>query len=287
MAANNAGFLIRFDEVQRATFLREIHTLEDGFSDALSSADWPVKQWEVCGLMFEPQAITHWALARKGNKVASGKVRVDFTEVIATDIPLAEIERRVGVQVRNYVVRSRSGVGGKVPVGSWAAMKRAVGEINGLSLTALERLERLRDQSRQLISLPGSKIVAQQRDAVGLALDVFDQAGQLRKDTLRGWVAPSGQGLTSFLDGLAGVRTVEDQLIARDAAKFPSADSIRHTVVGAVFRVGGRKLEVFNVNRTPVESAIGVDLVYFNDSYKSWTLVQYIRLVSGRTCARD
>jgi len=73
MAANKAGYLIRFDEAQRATFLRDVHRLEDGFSDALSSEDWAVKQWEVCGLMFKPEIITHWALARRGKKVASGK----------------------------------------------------------------------------------------------------------------------------------------------------------------------------------------------------------------------
>ena len=59
------GFLIAFDELQRGAFLKEVRDLQNGFSDALSSDDWPVRNWEVCGLLFEPGKITHWALARK------------------------------------------------------------------------------------------------------------------------------------------------------------------------------------------------------------------------------
>lgn len=270
-----AGYLIRFDEDRRNGFLREVRDLTEGFSDALSSQDWSIRQWEVCGLLFEPGEITHWALARKGKRVATGKVRVEFTEVTPTSIAISDVERRVGETVQRNIISSRSGHGGAIPHGTWLRLKQAVGEIDPSSLEAVIRLERLRDQSRELIRRPGMEVVAQQRDAVGLALDVFDQTGRLRKATLQGWTAPEGNGLTSFLDGLAGVRTVEDQLIARDAAAFPGADAVRPTVVGAVFSVAGRKLEVFNVNRTAVEHALGVDMLYFHEEFDAWTMVQY------------
>ena len=82
------GFLIQFDEEQRTEFLREVRGIEDGFSDALSSADWPLKEWEVCGLLFEKDVITHWSLARSTRRVATGKVRVEFTNISATRVPL-------------------------------------------------------------------------------------------------------------------------------------------------------------------------------------------------------
>ena len=281
MPSNQGGFLIRFDEEQRAGYLREIRDLEGGFSDALSSEDWKVRQWEVCGLMFEPNVITHWALARRGKRVATGKVRVEFTEVTPTQIQLPQIEERVRSQVRRHLVGARSGAGGRVPAVTWAEMKNAVGDIDAESLAAVERLERLRDQSRKVIVQPGASIVAQQRDAVGVALEVFDQTGQLRRRTLQGWTATEGQGLSSFLDGLEGVRTIEDQIVARDAATFPGAARTRHTVVGAVFSVGGRNLEIFNVNRTALESSLGVDLIYWNETFNAWTLVQYKSMERG------
>ncbi len=220
MSTNQGGFLIRFDEDRRATLLGEIADAEGGFSDALSRDDWAVKQWDVSGLLFEPGVITHWALARKGKKVATGKVRVEFTSVTPTKIALRDIEQRVGQQIRRRIVSAQSGAGGRVPPATWDGMKRALYSIDRQSLAALEKLERLRDQSQKFVARPGAKIVAQQRDAVGLALDVFDEAGKLRKRTLKEWAAPAGKALSSFLDGLDGVRTIEDQLIARDAATF-------------------------------------------------------------------
>src|SRR5439155_8694791 len=123
------------------------------------------------------------------------------------------LERRAGPQFRRRIVSARSGVGGKIPPVSWDEMKEAVRAIDGTSLNALERLERLRDQSHEPISRRGADIVSQERDAVGMALDVFDETKELRKRTLRGWAAAEGR-LTSFLDGLEGVRISEDQLIA-------------------------------------------------------------------------
>lgn len=270
------GFLIWFDEVKRASVLLTDGSLIDGFSDALSSTDWPVKQWDVCGLMFEDRVVTHWALVRKGNKVVTGKVRVEFTAIEPIRVPLIEIENRIGANVIKNFVRSSSGTGGRVPPESWGSMKVAIGDFDHAAFDALERLERLRDQSREFVVRSGSEVVAQQRDAVGMALDVFDESGKLRKKTLQGWVAPEGDGLTSFMDGLTGVRTIEDQLIARDSVLFPEIDgSIRHTAVGAVFNSGGRKLEVFNVNRTAIEKSLGVDLIYYHEELDAWTLTQY------------
>jgi hypothetical protein len=275
MPADQGGFLIWFDEQQRAGFMREIRGAEEGFSDALSSDDWKVRQWEVCGLMFEPNVITHWALARKGKKVATGKVRVEFTEVAPTRIHLQDVEINMGPRLRRNIVRARSGVGGRVPPSTWAEMKSVLGRISPHSLATLERIERLRDQSRTIITRAGANIVAQQRDAVGLALDVFEKSGQLKRRTLQGWVPPDGTSLSSFLDGLQGVRTIEDQLIARDATSFPGVEHQRHTAVGAVFSAGGRTLEVLNVNRTAIETSLGVDLLYWHELFDAWTLVQY------------
>lgn len=157
--------------------------------------------------------------------MATGKVRVDFIEVVPTRISVTAIEERVGTHISANIVRTRSGVGGPLSPDAWGAMKAAVGELNASSLQQLERLERLADQSRERIKRPGTEVVAQQRDAVGFALDVFDETGQLRRRTLKSWAAPAGDRLTSFLDGLPSVRVIEDQLVAHDAAVFPEAGS--------------------------------------------------------------
>lgn len=275
MSSPVGGYLIAFDEEQRNTFLSEIRGLEDGFTDALSRSDWPVRQWEVCGLMFKPGVITHWALARRGDKVVTGKVRVEFVEVCDTSIRLDQVQAGLENPGQVKVISSRSGTGGSIGVPAWGAMKLVIGRITPASLAALERLERLKVQSREQIQRPGASVVALERDALGMALDVFDSTGKLRPRTLKGWVAPEGNHLTSFLDGLRGVRTIEDQIIAHDAASFPESQGTGFTAIGAVFHLGSRSLEVFNFNRTRVEHATGADLLYFNQKHNAWTLVQY------------
>lgn len=282
-----SGFLIIFDEQQRTDFLRIGVDISGGFSDALSAHDWKLKQWEVCGLLFEPGVITHWTLARKGKRVATSKTRVEFSQMVSTRISMASIESLLGAQLKPHLVKARSGVGGRVPNETWLGLKKAVRQLDPESFAALERLEALRDQSHEYITSPGYQIVAEQRDAVGIALDAFDATGDLRKETLKGWAAPGQLPLTSFLDGLAGIRTIEDQLIARDAAVFPGTKAVRHTVLGAVFGLGEHKLEVFNINRTSTENALGVDLLYWNEYFDAWTLIQYKMMERKRSGSRE
>lgn len=214
MSSPIGGYLIAFDEEQRNTFLSEIRGIEDGFTDALSRSDWPIRQWEVCGLMFKPGVITHWALARRGDKVVTGKVRVEFVEVSETSIRLDRVQEGLESPSQVKVVSSRSGSGGAIGAPAWVAVKEVIGRIDPASLAALERLERLKVQSREHIQHPGYSVVALERDALGMALDTFDSTGRLRPRTLKGWVPPEGDKLSSFLDGLRGVRTIEDQIIA-------------------------------------------------------------------------
>ena len=269
------GFLIQFDEEERTALLTDIVEVEGRFSDALSSSDWSIRQWEVCGLLFEPGIITHWALAQRTRRVATRKIRVEFTNLSPTHIPLTRVERRVASRFRHYIVRVRSGIGGRVPPRTWHEMKQAIGEIEASSLEALERLERMRDEAGERINRLGARIVAQQRDATGLALDVLDRSGRVRRRVLGGWTPPDGDRSTSFLDGLAHTHVVEDQVIARDTAYLPGLTKTRVTIVGAVFSLHDRSVEVFNVNRTRIEESLGVDLLYFNETFGAWTMVQY------------
>ena len=108
-----------------------------------------------------------------------------------------------------------------------------------------------------------------------LALDVFDRSGRLRKQTLRSWTPPDGDQLGSCLDGVRSVRMIEDQVIFNDTRVFEGADRVQYTILGSVFDLGGRKLEVFNVNRTRIEESLGVDFLYFNEEFDAWTMVQY------------
>lgn len=275
MTEARGGFLIKFDEEQRAPLLQQAIDVRSGFSDALSTADWPLGRWEVCGLMFAPDTITHWALARRNRRVATAKSRVEFIQVAATDINLQLLENLIEPRLQRFIVRARSGAGGRVPPATWSQLKDALKRVDPDSYELLDRLERRRDSSDSTVDHPAAHIVAQERDATGIVLDIFDSTHQLRKDVLTRWTPPAARQMRSFLDGLDGVRTIEDHFIAHDASGFPEATRKESTIVGTVFQLGNRMVEVMNVNRTGIENALGVDLIYYNEQFGAWTMLQY------------
>lgn len=283
-----SAVLIRLDEAQRAGILSEVRGIELGFSDALSASDWRMRQWEVVGLLLDDDNITHWALARRTRRVATGKVRVEFERVTPGALALREVEQRVPAGLRRYVGSARTGVGGHLPQQTWLRVKEAISQIAPAVRRIIDSLERARDASVEPISRPGAAVVAQQRDAIGLALDAFDQTHRLRSQTLKAWVPSDGEvdgPLTSFLDGLE-VKTVEQQLIARDSHVFDGAEKATVTIAGAVFRTGKRVLEVFNIDHHTTEKALGVDLVYHNRAFDAWTLIQYKVFLENRRGSR-
>jgi hypothetical protein len=115
-----------------------------------------------------------------------------------------------------------------------------------------------------------------ERDAVAVALDVFDASHELRTRTLRRWL-PAADGGTPFLAGVDTIKVSEEQMLAHDSNVFPNAD-IRQNSLGAEFRLGKRRLHVIYLNRTSIEKTLGVDLIYYSEDYSAYTLVQYKRM---------
>lgn len=274
MARDRGGLLILFDETQRADILREIADLGRGFSDPLSIPDWKPKQSEVCGFLFRDDLVTHWALAERRGKAGTVKALIRFSNVVEGAVKLSEVEKSMTSRLRPHMVRSRAGVGAKVPPGTWAEMKAVLSRTTPAVAASITDLETLRDRRRSVVDIPGGSVIAQERDATGVALEIFDQTGSLRRQTFE---VPNHGPVPSFLDDVGEVRAVEGQMIAADVQRFGSGMSgpLRTTVVGAVFQAAGRTIEVFNVDRTGVESVLGVDLIYFNRTFNAWTLVQY------------
>src|SRR3569833_4691160 len=77
-----SGYLIKFDEEQRADWLREVQEWRGTFSYALSARDWGFKEYEVCLLSFDGSSIEVACLGRRGKSVASAKYRVEFSTFV-------------------------------------------------------------------------------------------------------------------------------------------------------------------------------------------------------------
>ncbi len=77
----------------------------------------------------------------------------------------------------------------------------------------------------------------------------------------------------------------EASLIEADLRHFPDMDARQRNHGVFSFTDGERRLTVWNVNTHGVETAIGVDLVYYNATFESYVVVQYKRSPDGDVLA--
>lgn len=78
------------------------------------------------------------------------------------------------------------------------------------------------------------------------------------------------------------VRPTEASLIDHDLRNFPgmAATAVTEDIVRVTD--GRHTLDIMNANTGGFETAVGVDLVYYNWDYESFVVVQYKRMESGR-----
>lgn len=203
--------------------------------------------------------------ARKGDGITSFERRIVFERFTPfAPLSLDDLRESVPRNVQQYV-----GLG---------SMPETT------SLAVLEAVKRLRPEARAAInrlslprSLPGwlyreeGEVVGYERDAVQLATRF---AGVEDMQVLGTWEPTDDP--TPFLTNLEGATVREDTILQSDMNVFGDWTRLDQYQTGAVlFGKGRRRLVVVNVNRTPLEETLGVDLIYYAHQYDAYVLVQY------------
>jgi hypothetical protein len=276
----SGGFVYVVDETRRAD--QVIAAIESGgkFTDALSVRDWGLRQAQLALISVDGQEILYAALARKGNRVATAKARAMFSNLVTLDnpLPLTALEFALPGRLESYLTRATSGLAAPLPPQLWARLFDTVkARQKAETAGALEHLARLVELDPETFLRAGSEIVADERDAVNIALRIagFDEQNILR------WSVDRDQPVAPFLQGLGESVLREDTMVAHDHRVFGDWEIIREAQVGAVEFAGrgGKYLTIVNANRTPIEQTLGVDLIYYFADYESYLLVQYKRML--------
>src|SRR5205807_7616489 len=88
-----------------------------------------------------------------------------------------------------------------------------------------------------------------------------------------------------FLEGIAQAYVREDASIVADFTNLAGFEAIRNQQFAArVFQNKqdpSVKLTVLMANRLPLEKQTGADLIYYNETYRSFVLVQYKAMEPG------
>jgi hypothetical protein len=194
---------------------------------------------------------------------------------IVGPIPLGEIAKVMPAATRRYARPTLPA--SLYPPATWRDLIAAIRELDDYAGSRLDRLDRMSRRPEHLVSI----VQAEERDAVLLSLEIAGLP--------RALAARPTDARAHFLTGsepdddLAGVRILEDQMLLHDTQLFPGWDRIRDgDLAGVAYafhdRAGEKRLTVMNVNRAPLETTTGVDLIYYRHEPDAFVLVQYKRL---------
>jgi hypothetical protein len=269
------GLVFVVDEPRRAEKLDSRLSMGREFSDTLSAPDFKLGDFETGVLSFDRKHLSFFCLLRRGRLVATAQYQIHFQKVVE----LGEIEVdefKDSPEIRDALNVSLKGKTSRFPAALWQKFLSELQRLRPHRKGDIEAMEISRDWKGESLHGDSFVTIAEEKDAVGLALQIF---GIDRKPVLCNVPPPQPKSPAPFLLELSKAILREDTMIGHDAHVVPGWEEIAQYRIGAVeFAREGQRLTVINVNRTPVEKTVGVDLIYFNHSFHAYVMVQYKRM---------
>ncbi|UQZ88240.1 hypothetical protein C4J81_03040 [Deltaproteobacteria bacterium Smac51] len=272
-----AGLVVKLSDDRSKTLSIRLKHDNDTFDEPVpkfSSGGYSIL---ICFIVLG-NCVTHIAMGKKGRSAGTDMTRLNMSKIetlpyslpiktIVEAIPDTAIAGRVNVcfeQVR----------GGRFTDGGIRAVIEAIQLldpdlsriISKFSLITNERLEKLSTMAKQNL--------ASQKDAL---LSVLRLAG-LPEDFVDDWVLPK-KPIRRYCDGLPKKGSIKDEasIIRNDFMCFNGMDRVMDEFNGDVvkFKSGSVKLHVYWADRNELELQTGTDLIYYNETFQSFVMVQY------------
>jgi len=288
------GVLIQFPKLREEELIE--YTRDNkikNFSDAFDILDWKVKAKEIAIISFSSKTLDYIALATKKQKVVTEKNKIEFSHIIRLHtLQIDSIKEWKDIDFKSFLIDERKTNKEKLPSKVLELLLDAIKQNRKYLMDEIERLITLQKFSNYTLIGSVAEQLLQEREAFSSALDIFDSTTKLRKDVLASWIPDSKKIKTtsktnkeatinlsknesiSFLEGIK--RTVQEETtIQHDLLNFDGFMAGEHNGGYSKFTLKDRTLDIFYTNRTALEKAIGIDLIYYNERYNSFILVQY------------
>lgn len=288
MSIAAAGYILRVPPNRRELLLAEAEGGDSFYSSKPFVAE-PVPKFDhsrraplVVFASFENGKITHIANGRRGVSAGTGLARLNMQDVqpLARPVRFRELESGVSVRVRRHLKRVLTN-GGLLPPKTLGALVDRIVELDSSIAGKLARFSERRRNAIRNLRPRAAENLALQKESLGIALEICG----IPRDALLEWQAPA-TSQQSFLDGLSGAQVREDVMLLKDFSTIPGFD-----LGGEVTHYGSKvfedprnpsvRLTVIMANRLPLEQQTGADLIYFNEAYRSFVMVQYKAMEKG------
>jgi hypothetical protein len=267
---SSSGYFLLLKDDRRSTFENNV---SEGFGEPVPDFDHS-RNIPLIGFVFDDKKmITHVGMCRRGKMAGTGLRRLNVIDVTQLSRPISAIEitNEVSGTPKKHI-ENRIKYGGLLPPKSFeaflAALLKKVPELKAL----LEKFGEERRKRLARLSDKQKEALAEQKEAVMTALNIagFD------KSVATGWDYTPNETPKSFLDGIPSAYLLEDQMIINDLSNFPGFDRLGTTsYTTSSFENETTRLTVVLANRLPLELLLGTDLIYYNEDFKCFVMVQY------------
>lgn len=266
------GFAVLLPRNRLSTFFECVDD-ERSFAEPVADFQHSRNAALVCFIV-DGGKLTHIGLGRRGVRAGTGLSRLNIEKVETLPEPLS-VRKILNRLPKRFAasVRKRFQSGGLLTDKGFSATVESIRQIAPQASALLERFSQARTERIHRLSDRARKNLAQQKEAVLTALSI---AG-LDRDPVQEWV-PSAETPVSFLEGLPVARLREDPMVIHDMMNLPGFDLIKTLPYNAAIfesEATSERLTVILANRLPLEEQTGTDLIYFNETYQSFVMVQY------------
>lgn len=268
-----AGGYVLYLDADRVPVFEEMLRAGETFSEPVPDFAHTRTAPLICFVVLDGRNITHIARGRRGIVSGTDLRRLNVQEAVQLSNPIPIPSVVSGLDTRT-AARATSVLeqGGLFTPKAFESAIDAIAAASEEARPLLARFSRLRRELIARLSANARRALGEQKEAVLSAIAI---AGLDRRE-VHDWTPPSQGEPTSFLDGLPAAVMREDAMIVNDLANVPGFDLIRPLpYAGAVFEGQGKRLTVILANRLPLEQLTGTDLIYFNETYRSFVMVQY------------
>lgn len=268
-----SGYFLGFER-GRTSKIRENLYHPGEASESFSAMDWAFERREIALLALTPSEANIDAVVLMDRMHGSGgtgklKMRMWAPVMIERSIAPAEIADAIPASDRLCTAETFR----RIPPAEWQPLLQAIKRVRPELGGQLDDLVAKREEKTALTGHESRILrLTEQRDAVGLALDI---ASLDRQTILRGAHLSRVGEASSVLDLLDHQLLQEQDLIRRDQQVFQgllSADQVRS---GRFHGPGAHEVRVHVYDKKPLETVLGIDMLIYMADFESYLLLQY------------
>lgn len=265
-----AGYFLILNESRYFSFQGNIY---DKFAEPVPEFSHPRHVPLVCFITNESGHITHIGQGKRGVRAGTDLRRLNIEDIFELKKPVSAtvIANTTSSRVRPHLI-NKIKYGGLFSPKCFNEFLSAFLKKAPDTILLLDKYSQNRQLRISKLSKNTKKSLAEQKEAVLTAMNL---AG-IDRDNAQGWDYNESEKPISFLDGITRVRLREDSMIINDLSNIPGFDLIKSTKYSSsVFENNKTRLTVLLANRLPLEELLGTDLIYFNEDFKCFIMVQY------------